>query len=117
MKVSTTRTSHQASGNKLRRARHLFIFFQRNHLKTQKQLWNLATVMRANGLYAPITGLKDVRFAILRALWRLEGGRYGSWHRWLNDRGWLVGSWSNHWIRAETKEEQEVLDRDTINYS
>jgi hypothetical protein len=39
------------------------------------------------GLYSKLTGIKSVRFSILRAKWRIELGR--DWHGWCRKNGWM----------------------------
>lgn len=105
-KVRIHRTLYTQSGKKLRRARHLFVFFNRNNITTNQQLMAVANFMRDKGLYVKKKSDKDTRFAILRMLWKIEGGTYGTWHKWLDRKGWNFGEWGHHFLKEESEQDE-----------
>lgn len=95
MKIQTARESFRNSNKKLRRARRLYVLFVRKNITNTMQLEFYARRMRDSGLYAT-DQVRDITFAILRTMWRLDGGRSepypnpNDWHRWAHRNGWDI---------------------------
>lgn len=98
MNLSQNRKTFRDSHVKLRRARRMFVYFawKRKWITDGQSLDRVARIMQTGGLYAKSTANRDIRFHILRKLWRLEGGSYRGfdWHIWCHKKGWQVHSWT-----------------------
>lgn len=107
MRVKEVRQVQQRTNQQLRRARHLFVLFCRKAVEEEGTvaLNRAAERMRSSRLYIATdgpSGLQDIRFRILRIMWRMDGGtsstlRLGGglkdWSRWCDDRGWIAYRW------------------------
>lgn len=93
--VERNRATYEASGKKLRRARRIFVFFQRNYIVTTIDLHRMAMAMLDHKLYAA-TDPRSAKYAILRYLWKFDGGHDRpwpnpeDWHHWCRSKGWNV---------------------------
>lgn len=94
--IARNRSIFELSNKKLRRARRLYIFLCRNSVKTTIDLHRVAKAMAKTGLYADNRSDRDVKFAILRYLWKFDGGHDRPWpnpmcwHEWCNRTGWDI---------------------------
>lgn len=93
--VAESRRDFTRSNKKLRRARNLYVFFLRHHIQCREDVNDIATIMLAEGLYAPTCSKRDVEYAIIRKLYRFSGldnTRRGhileSWWGWLQKYSW-----------------------------
>lgn len=88
------------TGAQLRRARHLYAVIVRNACLSDLSGVTLrACCLKAmeRKLYLTLA-VKDVRFALLRKFWRIEGGsscggRIFDWHGWYQINGFIPHHW------------------------
>lgn len=96
--ITKQRESFTLAGKKLRRARHLYVLFARKGITNTMQLTFAAKRMRQAGLYAnpELRSVHDITYAIIRRLWKLDGGtdspypNPNDWHRWCVRNGWDI---------------------------
>jgi hypothetical protein len=110
MKIHDARDKFSGSNKLLRRARRLYVFLYCRGIRTHLQLSDAAKRMQDAGLYAE-GAEKDVRFSILRKLWRISG--HPDWHRWRQDSGWSFWKWKP-WNRRDVRFENPPTQPDRI---
>lgn len=92
MSIQATRSTYNATGRRLRRARHLYVRLVRKAIendKTNAALYRCAQQMLRGGLYNAATPIRETRYRILREMCRQD-----DWHRWLLRNGFAVYAWS-----------------------
>ena len=94
--IKQIRLENRTTNQRLRRARRLYIFLNRKHIQTHIDLTRVGKAMQDAGLYSTTTPVKDLKFAVLRMLWRIEGGTYETWHNWRDEKGWSLGGYRYH---------------------
>lgn len=109
--VSGIRRAFRGSALALRRARRLYVYLFCRQIRTHLQLQEAAERMQAYGLYAEGTAEKDVRFSILRKLWRISGHK--DWHRWRERNGWSFVKW-RRWDREVRWKEPPAPPRERV---
>lgn len=71
----------------LRRARRLYVTMVRSKIVDTFSINRAAEQMKDAGMYSAGTPLVQIRYSILRRMWRLETGGH-EWHRWVQVNGW-----------------------------
>lgn len=104
MKVKEQSAIHARSGKWLKKARRRYIRKIADSIADNHGLlWTFAEKMKRRGVYAESTFARDIRFYILRGMFRQSGGQYGNtdWNKWLLKNGWGQRWWDSQ--MAETK--------------
>lgn len=92
-RLTDARLTMREQAKILRRARLLYIRICRNTILYDDNGWTLekcARRMQEAGMYAPSRAIRDMRFSILRRLWKIdswEGSRL-NWHEWRREMGY-----------------------------
>jgi hypothetical protein len=98
MKLLEQNRIHSRSGKWLKKARRRYIrLIAASIEKDHSKLWTFAENMKKRGVYAEATFARDVRFYVLRGMFRLSGGQYGNtdWNKWLLKNGWGHRWWDS----------------------
>lgn len=99
MKIADARTNFRFSNKTLRRARRLYVALVRKTITNTMQLEFCARRMRDAGLYAKQVSksVHNITFAILRIMWKLDGGsdvgwpnNPNCWFRWAERNDWHI---------------------------
>lgn len=105
IRVERLRKERQWCNQQIKKAKRRSVALCRVTIRYDRRaLWRLAEAWQAHGWVSEKTSLKDVRFAILRRMAKLDGygrndtlgyyRRHGSaWWKWLEWSGWVDMSW------------------------
>lgn len=97
MKIKDERRKYSSANSKLRRARRLYVYINRNLInsKRNKVLDKMTERAKERGLYAMGTDDRSVRQSIITYLYRIERGAgkslHPGWYEWLMAKGWDIG--------------------------
>lgn len=106
-RLTAARLTMRQQRRLLARARRLYVRLCRSAIaldRTGNVLEFCAGRMLDSGMYAECmsrkNGLQNIRFAILRQMWRLDHAQRLTWHEWYFKNGWAPHSWKRIAARA-----------------
>jgi len=97
MNLKDERVKYRTAGQRLRRARRLYVFLNRHHINVRRDphLDYMEKRMHEGGLFALGTDARHVRQSILTYLFRFESNMHGrdlhpGWYEWLMQQAWDI---------------------------